>query len=127
MLAHGIQLLQCRLSTLFLICHVKQLKIWLDFLHIRVHVKHGIVPLAIHDIMCTRSSNTFTLLLENRQLTQQNFYYVVLHRMSIHIVGHEKYLLEKFVISLHANASAIQHSTLVLLGTVTLNFFSSLS
>jgi hypothetical protein len=65
MLAHEIQLLQCRLSTSFLICLVKQVKIWLDFLHIRVHVKHDIVPLVIHDIMCTRSPNTFTLPLEN--------------------------------------------------------------
>jgi hypothetical protein len=88
MLAHGIQLLQCRLSTLFPICLVKHLKIWLNFLHVRVHVKHGIVLLVLHDIMCTRSPNTFILSLENRQLAQQNFlYYVVLRRMGIHIVG----------------------------------------
>jgi hypothetical protein len=30
-------------------------KIWLDFLHVRVYVKHGIVPFVVHDIMCTRS------------------------------------------------------------------------
>jgi hypothetical protein len=87
MLAHGIQLLQCRLSTSFPICLIKQLKIRLNFLHVRVHVKHGIVPLVICDIMCTRSPNTFTLPLENRQVAQRNFYYVVPRRMSIHIVS----------------------------------------
>jgi hypothetical protein len=66
MLVHGIQLLQYRLSTLFLIYLVKHVKIWLDFLHVRVHVKHGIVSLLVYDIMCTRITNTFTLLLENR-------------------------------------------------------------
>jgi hypothetical protein len=84
-LVHGIQLLQCRLSTLLPIYLVKQLEMWLDFLHVRVYVKHGIVPLVIHDIMC--HPNTFTLPLENRQLAQQNFfYYVVLRRMNIHNV-----------------------------------------
>jgi hypothetical protein len=88
MLVHGIQLLQCRLSTSFPKCLVKHLKIWLDFLHVCVHVKHGIVPFVVRDIMCTRSPNTFTLPLENRQLTQRNlFYYVIPRRMSIHIVG----------------------------------------
>jgi hypothetical protein len=86
-LVHGIQLLQCRLSTLLPIYLVKQLEMWLDFLHVRVYVKHGIVPLVIHDIMCIRNPNTFTLPLENRQLAQQNFfYYVVLRRMNIHNV-----------------------------------------
>jgi hypothetical protein len=42
-------------------------------------------------------------------------------------LAREKYLLEKFVISLHVNAFAIQPSTLALLRTVTLSFFSSLS
>jgi hypothetical protein len=66
MLVHGIQLLQCRLSTLFPICLIKHLEIWLDFLHVCVHVKHGIVLLIVRDIMCARSPNTFTLPLENR-------------------------------------------------------------
>jgi hypothetical protein len=88
MLVHGIQLLQCRFFTSFSICLVKQLKIWLDFLHVHVHVKHGIVPLVVRDIMCTRSPNTFTLPLENWQLAQRNFfYYVVPCHMSIRIVG----------------------------------------
>jgi hypothetical protein len=51
--------------------------------------------------------------LKNRQLAQRNFfYYVVPHCMSMLV--REKYLLENFVISLHANASAIQPSTLAL-------------
>jgi hypothetical protein len=88
MLAHGIQLLQCRMFTSFSIYLVKHVEIWLDFLHVQVHVKHGIVPLLVCDIMCTRSPNTFTLPLENWQLAQWNFfYYVVSHRMSIHVVG----------------------------------------
>jgi hypothetical protein len=88
MLVHGIQLLQYRLSTSFPICLVKHVEIWLDFLHVCVHVKHGVVPLVVHDMMCTRSSNTFTLPLENQLLGQRNFfYYVVPRRMSIHIVG----------------------------------------
>jgi hypothetical protein len=66
MLANGIQLLQCRLSTAFPICLVKHVEIWLDILHVHVHIKYGIVPLVVHEIMCTRSPNTFTLLLENR-------------------------------------------------------------
>jgi hypothetical protein len=37
----------------------------LDFLHVRVHIKHGIVPLHVSDIMCIRSPNTFTLPLKN--------------------------------------------------------------
>jgi hypothetical protein len=65
MLTHVIHLLQCRLLTRYLICFVKLLKIWLDFLLVHVHVKHGIVPLLIDDIICTRSPNTFTLSLKN--------------------------------------------------------------
>jgi hypothetical protein len=75
------------LSTSFPICLVKHVKIWLDFLHVRVHVKHGIVPIIVCYIVCTRSPNTFTFPLENQQLAQWKFfYYVVPHRMSIHIV-----------------------------------------
>jgi hypothetical protein len=88
MLAHEIQLLQCRLSTLFPIYLVKHVEILLHFLHVRVHVKHGIVLLVIHDIIYTRSTNTFTLPLKNRQLAQWNFfYYVVSRHMRIHIIG----------------------------------------
>jgi hypothetical protein len=88
MLVHVIQLLQCRLFLRCPICLVKQLKKWLDFLHVYEHVKHEIVPLLVGDIMCTRSPNTFTLPLKNQQLTQQNiFYYMVSHCMSIHVVG----------------------------------------
>jgi hypothetical protein len=65
MLMHAIQLLQCKLLMRCVIYFVKLLKIWLDFLHVRVHIKHGIVSLLVGDIICTRSSNTFTLLLKN--------------------------------------------------------------
>jgi hypothetical protein len=65
MLAHVIQLLQCRLLTRCPICFIKLLKIWLDFLHVYIYVKHGIVPLLVDDIMCTRSPNTFILPLKN--------------------------------------------------------------
>jgi hypothetical protein len=65
MLTHVIQLLQCRLLTRCPIYFVKLLKIWVDFLHVHVHIKHGIVPLLVGDIMCTRSPNTLTLPLEN--------------------------------------------------------------
>jgi hypothetical protein len=65
MLTHVIQLLQCRLLTRCLIYFVKLLKIWFDFLHVYVHLMHGIVPLLICDIICTRSPNTFTLPLKN--------------------------------------------------------------
>jgi hypothetical protein len=61
MLTHVIQLLQCRLFTSFLIYLVKLVKIWFDFVHIRIHVKHGRVPLLICNKMCTSSPNTFTL------------------------------------------------------------------
>jgi hypothetical protein len=88
MLAHVIHMLQYRLFTRCPICFVKLLEIWLDVLHVRVYVKHEIVPLLVGDIMCTRSPNTFTLLLKNRQLTQWNIsYYMVPHYMSIHVVG----------------------------------------
>jgi hypothetical protein len=60
MLVHVIQLLQSRLYTICPIYFLKLLKIWLDFLHVRVHVKYGIVPLLVRDIMCTRSPNTLT-------------------------------------------------------------------
>jgi hypothetical protein len=46
MLAYVIQLLQYRLLTRCPICFVKFLKIWLDFLHVRVHVKHN-APLSM--------------------------------------------------------------------------------
>jgi hypothetical protein len=58
MLAHVIQLLQRRLFTSFLIYLVKLLKIWYEFFHIRIHVKHGIVPLLVRNKMCTSSPNT---------------------------------------------------------------------
>jgi hypothetical protein len=128
MLAHGIQLLQCRLSTSIPIYLVKHVKIWLDFLHVCVHVKHGIVPLVIHDIMCTRSP---TLLPFHWKIdsslngTSSTMWYRVVWAFTS--FAHEKYLLEKFVISLHLNAFAIQPSTLALLRTITLSFFNSLS
>jgi isopentenyl phosphate kinase len=65
MLVHVIQLLQCRMVMRCPIYFVKLLKIWFDFLHVCVHIKHGIVPLLVGDIICTRSPNTFTLLLKN--------------------------------------------------------------
>jgi hypothetical protein len=65
MLTHVIQLLQCRLFKRCPICFDKLLKVWLDFLHVHVHVKHEIVPHLIGDIICTRSPNTFTLPLKN--------------------------------------------------------------
>jgi hypothetical protein len=71
MLAHVIQLLQCRLHMRCPICFVELLKIWFDFHHVRVQIKHGIVPLLVNDIMCIRSPNTYTLSLKNLQLTQQ--------------------------------------------------------
>jgi hypothetical protein len=63
--AHVIQLLYCRLFTRFPICLVKLVEIWLNFLHIRIHVKHGIVPLLVCNKICTSSSNTLTLPLKN--------------------------------------------------------------
>jgi hypothetical protein len=45
MLVHVIQLLHCRLFMRFPICLVNLVEIWLDFLHIRIHVEHGIVSL----------------------------------------------------------------------------------
>jgi hypothetical protein len=53
MLMHVIQLLQCRLFMRCPIYFVKLLEVWLDILHVCVHVKHGIVPLLLGDIMCT--------------------------------------------------------------------------
>jgi isopentenyl phosphate kinase len=61
MLAHVIQLLQCGLHTRCPICFVKLLKIWFDFYHVHVQIKHGIVPLLIGDIMCSCSPNTYIL------------------------------------------------------------------
>jgi hypothetical protein len=51
LLVHVIQLLQFRLFTLFPLYLVKLLKIWYDFFHICIHVKHGIVPLSVHNKM----------------------------------------------------------------------------
>jgi hypothetical protein len=86
-LEHAIQLLHCRLFMRFSICLVILVEIWLDFLHIRIHVKHGIVPL-ICNIMFTSSPNTFTLPLKNLQFGQWNFFnYLVSHCVSIHVVG----------------------------------------
>jgi hypothetical protein len=65
MLVLVIQFLHCRLFTRFPNCLVKLVKIWLDFLHIRIHVKHGIVPLLVRNKMCTSSPNIFTLSLKN--------------------------------------------------------------
>jgi isopentenyl phosphate kinase len=65
MLVHVIQLLQCGLHMRCPICFVKLLKIWFDVHHVRVQIKHGIVPLLIGDIMCTCSPNTCTLPLKN--------------------------------------------------------------
>jgi hypothetical protein len=65
MLVYLIQLLQCRLLMRCPICFVKLLKIWFDFLHVRVHIKHGIVSLLVGEVMCTRSPNTFNLPLKN--------------------------------------------------------------
>jgi hypothetical protein len=52
MLAHVIQLLQCRLHRRCPICFIELLKIWFNFHHVRVQIKHGIVPLLVGDIMC---------------------------------------------------------------------------
>jgi hypothetical protein len=86
-LAYVIQLLQCRLFTRFPICLVKLVEIWLDFLHICIQVKYGIVSLLVHNIICTSSPNTFTLPLKNLQFDQRNFYYLVSCCVSIHVVG----------------------------------------
>jgi hypothetical protein len=88
MLVHVIQFVQCMLLTRCPIYFVKLLEIWLDFLHVHVHVKHGIVSLLVSDIMCTRSPNTFTLLLKNWQLAQWNVpYYMVPRCVNIHVVS----------------------------------------
>jgi hypothetical protein len=44
---------------------VKLLKIWFDFHHVRVQIKHEIVSLLVGDIMCTRSPNTCIIPLKN--------------------------------------------------------------
>jgi hypothetical protein len=64
MLAHVIQLLHCSLFMRFPISLVKLVEIWLDFLHIRIHVKYGIVPLLICNKMYTCNPNTFTILMK---------------------------------------------------------------
>jgi hypothetical protein len=64
LLVHVIQLFYCRLFTRFLICLIKFVEIWLNFLYIYIHVKHDIVSLIVCNIMCTNSPNTFTLLLK---------------------------------------------------------------
>jgi hypothetical protein len=64
-LAHVIQLLHYRLFVRFPICLVKLVKIWLDFLQSRIHVKHDVVPLLIYNKMCTSSPNTITIALKN--------------------------------------------------------------
>jgi hypothetical protein len=124
MLTHVIQLLQCGLHTRCPICFVKLLKIWFDFHHVQVQIKHVIVSLLIGDIMCPCSPNTYTLPLKNWQLAQRNISdYMVPHCWCIHMLPREKHMLEKFVISLHANASAIHPSILALLRIVYLSFF----
>jgi hypothetical protein len=65
MLAHVIQLLQCVLHMRCPICFIKLPKIWFDFHHVCVQIKHGIVLLLIGDIMCTCCPNTCTLSLKN--------------------------------------------------------------
>jgi hypothetical protein len=88
MLAHVIQLIHCRLFTRFPICLVKLIEILFDFLHIHIHVKHGIVTHLVCNIMRTSISNTFTLRLKNLQFGQRNFLtYLVSCCVSIHVVG----------------------------------------
>jgi hypothetical protein len=70
MFVHVIQLLHCWLFTRFPICLVGFIKIWLDHLHICIHVKHGIVLLLVHNKMCSSSPNTFTLPTKNIQFGQ---------------------------------------------------------
>jgi hypothetical protein len=43
------------------------------------------------------------------------------------LLARKKYMLEKFVISLHVNASTIHPSPLTLFQTIYLSFFNSLS
>jgi hypothetical protein len=70
LLVYVIQLLHYRLFMRFTICIIKLVEIWFDFLHIRIHVKHGIVLLLVCNIMCTNSPNTFTLPLKNLEFSQ---------------------------------------------------------
>jgi hypothetical protein len=124
MLAHVIQLLQCGLHTRCPICFVKFLKIWFYFHHVRVQIKHGIVPLLIGDIMCTCSPTPvpFHWKIDNSlNGTSLTIWYRVVGAFIL--LACEKYMFEKFVIYLHVNASAIQPSTLALLWTIYLSFF----
>jgi hypothetical protein len=87
-IVHVTQLLHYRLFMRFPISLVKLVEIWLDFLHIRIHIKHGIVPLLVHNKICTSIPNTFTLPLRNLQFSQWNFfYYLVSPYVSTHVVG----------------------------------------
>jgi hypothetical protein len=87
-LVHVIQLLQCGLHMRCPIFFVKLLKIWFDFHHFCVQIKHGILPLLIGDIMCTCSPNTCTIPLKNWQLPQRNISdYMVPHCWCIHVVS----------------------------------------
>jgi hypothetical protein len=128
MLSHVIQLLQYVLHTRCPICFVERLKIWFNFHHVRAQIKHGIVPLLIGDIICTCSPNTCTIPLKIDSslngISLTTWYQVV---GAFTLLPCEKYMLEKFVISLHVNASAIHPSTLVMLRTIYLSFFNSLS
>jgi hypothetical protein len=50
-LAHFIQLLHCRLLMRFSMYLVKRVEIWFNFLHVPVHIKHGILPLVVYNKM----------------------------------------------------------------------------
>jgi hypothetical protein len=123
MLVHVIQLLQYGLHTWCPIWFFKLLKIWFYFHHVRVQIKHGIVPLLIDDIMHTCSPKTCIIPLKidsslnGASLT--TWYRIV---GTFTLLACEKYMLEKFVITLHVNASAIHPSTLALLRTIYLSF-----
>jgi hypothetical protein len=80
----------------------------------------------IGDIMCTCSPNTCTFhwKIDSSLNGTSTWYHIV---DAFKLLACEKYILEKFVISLHANASTIQPSSLALLPTVYLSFFNSLS
>jgi hypothetical protein len=83
-----IQLLQCGLHTRCPICFVKLLKIWFNFHHVRVQIKHEIIPLLIGDIICTCSPNTCTIPLKNWQLAQRNISdHMVSRCWRIHVIG----------------------------------------
>jgi hypothetical protein len=77
MLMHMIQLLQCMLLMRCPIYFVKLLEIWRDFLNARVHIKHGIVPLLVSDIMCTRSPQHVYPSIE--KLTAHSMEHLILH------------------------------------------------